>query len=98
MKLNVLTVVTTSNKMEGSSDDPEAQASKGAGTEAVVSTKQVQLVGKLPLIDINLDSWNTFKMDTAKKALILAWLQESPSSPDIPVENQEIIRVHQMIL
>ena len=56
MKLNVLTVVTTSNKMEGSSDDPEAQASEGAGTEAVVNTKQVQLVGKLPLISTG---WKT---------------------------------------
>ena len=98
MKLNVLTVVTTSNKMEGSSDDPEAQASKGAGTEAVVNTKQVQLVGKLPLIDINPDRWNSFNMDPAKKASILTWLQDSPSSPDIPVKNEEIIHVQRIIL
>ena len=37
-------------------------------------------------------------MDPAKKASILAWLQDSPSDPDIPMENEEIIRVHRMIL
>ena len=37
-------------------------------------------------------------MDPHKKALIIAWLQDSPSSPDIPIENEEIIRVHRMIL
>ena len=45
MKLNSLftklpTVVNTSNKMEGSSADQQAQASKGAGTEAVVVTSE----------------------------------------------------------
>ena len=53
MKLNSLftelpTVVTTSNKIEGSSAGTQAQASKGAGIEAVVVTKRVRLVGKLP--------------------------------------------------
>ena len=66
------TVVNISNKMEGSSADQQAQASKGAGTEAVVVTKWVWLVGKLPLIDINPDSWNTIKMNPAKKASIIA--------------------------
>ena len=91
------TVVKISNKMVGSgtSADRQAYASKGAGTdEAVMVTKRVHLVGKLPLIDINLDSWTTFKMDLAKKASIMAGLQDSPSSPDIPVENKEIIHVH----
>ena len=89
------TVVNISNKMEGLSADLQAHASKGAGTdEAVVVTKRVCLVGKLPLIDINPDSWNTFKMDPAKKASIIAWLQDSLFSPDIPVENKEIIFVY----
>ena len=37
-------------------------------------------------------------MDPQKKASIIAWLQDSPSCPDIPVKNEEIIRVHHMIL
>ena len=95
------TVVKISKNIEGSSAsaDRQAHASQGAGTdEAVVVTKWVRLVGKLPLIDINPDSWETFKMDPHKKASIIAWLQDSPSSPDIPIENEEIIRVHRMIL
>ena len=37
-------------------------------------------------------------MDPAKKASILTWLQDSPSSPDIPVKNEEIIHVQRIIL
>ena len=37
-------------------------------------------------------------MDPAKKASILTLLQDSPASPDIPFKNEEIIRVHRMIL
>ena len=95
------TVVKISKNIEGSSAsaDRQAHASQGAGTdEAVVVTKWVRIVGKLPLIDINPDSWETFKMDPHKKALIIAWLQDSPSSPDIPIKNKEIIWVHRMIL
>ena len=39
-----------------------------------------------------------FKMDPAKKASTLAWLQDSPSSPDIPIKSEEIICVHRIIL
>ena len=93
------TVVNISNKMEGSSAYQQAHAFKGTGTDTdVVVTKPVWLVGKLSLININPDSWNTLNMDPAKKALIITWLQDSLSSSDISVKKEEIICVHQMIL
>ena len=95
------TVVKIYNKMEGSSASAylQAHASQGAGTdEAVMVSKRVHLMGKFPLIDINPDSWETFKMDPQKKASIITWLNNSLSSPNIPVENEEIIRVHHMPL
>jgi len=36
--------------------------------------------------------------DTDKKASIIAWLNDSPSTPDIPIEDQEIIKVHCRLL
>ena len=37
-------------------------------------------------------------MDPDKKAAIINWLNSSPSTPDIPVEDQEVIKVHRMLL
>ena len=37
-------------------------------------------------------------MDPEKKASIIAWLNDSPSTLDISVEDQEIIKVHRMLL
>ena len=47
---------------------------------------------------MNPDSWETFKMDPQKKASIIGRLNDSPSSSDIPIKNEKIIRVHSMIL
>ena len=37
-------------------------------------------------------------MDLEKKAAVIAWLNSSPSTPYIPVEDQEIIKTHHMLL
>ena len=37
-------------------------------------------------------------MDLDKKAAVINWLNSSPSTPDIPVEDQEVIKVHWMLL
>ena len=101
MKLSLLfvelpTIITTSlNQIEHSS---EAQSSKGANNKTFSVTKQVRLVVKVQPIDINPDRWTTFEMDPVKKASIIAWLYDSPSSPDILMEKEEIIRLHRMIL
>ena len=71
--------------------------SKGAQDQVVV-TKRVCLVGKFPLIELNPQSWQEYKMDPDKKAPVINWLSSSHSSLDISVEDQEIIKVHQMLL
>ena len=88
-----------SSKGAGSSASCQAHSSQGAGTdEAIMVTKHVRLMGKFPLIDLNPDSWQNFKMDPEKKASIIAWLNDSPLTPDIPVENEKVSRVHRMLL
>ena len=37
-------------------------------------------------------------MDPDKKAAVINWLNSSPSTPDIPVEDQEVIKVYWMLL
>ena len=99
--------------MEGGSSttpDRQAHASKGAGSSAscqaqssqgaqdqVVMTKRVCLVGKFPLVELNPQSWQEYKMDPDKKAAVINWLNSSILSLDIPVEDQEIIKVHRML-
>ena len=55
-------------------------------------------MGRFPLVELNPQSWQEYKMDLDKKAAVINWLNSLPSSPDIPVEDQEVIKVHRMLL
>ena len=94
MNLNLLfvelpTIITTSlNQMECSSDAESSKRANKPNNEIVLVTQQVRLLGKVPLIKTNPDRWTTFEIDPVKKASILAWLHDSPSNSDIPMDKK----------
>ena len=81
---------------QGAAASCQAQLSQGVQDQVVV-TKRVCLVGRFPHVDLNPQSWEEYRMDPDKKAAVINWLNSSPSNPDIPIEDQEVIKVQRML-